>query len=105
MQIFLSKLYRKYSPQTAKKFNEIKLNRLNGFLYKVCKEHPHEQSDLNLIYHIALSFIYNEGAHPFDESTASSDLGSFAFNTCVWIAKFIEEVLAVRQPGLSVEAI
>jgi hypothetical protein len=39
-QIFLSKLYRKYSTQMGKKFNEIKLNRLNGFLYKSCKDQP-----------------------------------------------------------------
>ena len=56
--MFLIKTFKKYSAAPAKKINQIKLSRLNGFFYKIYKNPPEEIEDIKIVYQIILLFLH-----------------------------------------------
>lgn len=89
MQIFLTKLFKKYSQQN-KKVHEVKLSRFNAFLYKVCKNPPTQANDAEIIGQTILLFINSQPAGSLSESKYFGASGSFGFNTGIWIARCLE---------------
>lgn len=57
---------------------------------------------MELIYEMILAFINNEGNSPIDDSNCLLKVDSYAPNTSIWIAKFIEEVVAVKLPEVAI---
>lgn len=72
-------------------------------IYKAYKDPPTLKTDIELIYQIILCFFYNEGTFLVDDSNFFLYLDSFASNTCIWVAKFVEEILAINFPTIAIE--